>query len=422
MGNLEKCMEADDLVNGGIRKAGRPRPAFATMSGESRGFHLLITTLIALSVVGLICFMISYIRGHQDLGSNNVIPWGMPIIVAIYLIGVSAGLHILAFFIYILGRKEWKPIMRMAVYLAIVLISGAMISLALDLGRPEKMWRLFVFSYLSNMNSMFAVNAIIYPCYLLADLIYLIALICEKEKLSRLMGMMAFGWAVLTHAGTGLIFGLVAARESWFSPLKPLEFVIVAFTSSLALLVVVIVITFKLTRRHLRPEWIISLGKLIVIFLVGLILLIWIEELPRLYLFNPQGKEALIFMLTGRYSWVFWVFQVFLGEVVPLSVLLHPRLRKTIRGVFTAALLIVIGVFFERLYLVIPGLAYPQSYALGKIEGLYGAVGSFPFTVVESLMSLGIFALLALFFILGLKHLELLPTDASGEQRSIVTG
>jgi Ni/Fe-hydrogenase subunit HybB-like protein len=52
--------------------------------------------------------------------------------------------------------------------------------------------------------------------------------------------VIAFGWAIITHGGTGAIFGFIAAREPWFSPLSPFEFIIAAFTSSLALLILVL--------------------------------------------------------------------------------------------------------------------------------------------------------------------------------------
>lgn len=382
---------------------------FETMEGKSKGFYILVVLLAGLSLSGFISFMISYIEGHQVIGTSNVIPWGMPIVIAIYLIGLSAGLHILAFLIHILGRKEWKSIIRMAVFMAIVLIFGAMISIALDLGRPEKVWRLFVFVYLNNMASMFAINSIFYSCYLAAASIYLMTLFADKEKLSKIMGMVAFCWAMLTHGGTGAIFGLIAAREPWFSSLKPLEFIMAALTSSLALLAVVMVLTFKLTRRPARDDLVISLGKLTAGFLCGLILLIWLGELAHGY--KPE-REASIFMLLGPFSWLFWSFQVFLGEVIPLVILFHPRWRKTVRGVVTASSLIVVGVFFERFYLVIAGLAHPLPYFPGRIEGIYGAPGYFPVTPVEMVMSLGIFSFLALLFLLGLRYLQLLPVEA----------
>src|SRR3989339_681667 len=319
---------------------------YTKMEGNSRGFYALTTTLAVFAFIGFICFMITYIEGHQVLGSSNAIPWGMPIIIAIYLIGLSAGLHILAFLIHILGRKEWKSVIRMAVFMAIILIFGAMVSIALYLGRPEKFWRLFMLFYMNNMGSMFAINAIFYSCYFASASIYLMALLANKEKLSKIMGMVAFCWAMATHGGTGAIFGLISTRATFFSGLKPFEFILAALTSSLALLVVVIVL---------------------------------------------------------------------IGEVIPLVILFHPKTGKTVNGVVAASILIVVGVFFERLNLIIPGLAYPQHYFPGEIEGIYGAVGSFPITPVEFFLSLGIFALLALIYILGLKNLELLPVGENVE-------
>lgn len=392
---------------------------FSSIEGKSRGYYTAVGILVLLSIVGCLGFMVSYIKGHQVFGSNNIIPWGMPIVIAIYLIGLSAGLHILAFLIHILGRKEWIPIIRMAVFMAIVLIFGAMVSIALDLGRPEKSWRLFMFFYLNNMTSMFAINAIFYPCYLAAASIYLMMLFANNEKFSKIMGMVAFCWAMLTHGGTGLIFGLIASRGPWFSALKPFEFIMVALTSSLALLVIVMIVTFYSTHRQAREELVTSLGKLIAGFLCGVILLIWISELSHGY---KPDNGASIFMLSGPFSWIFWGFQVFLGEVIPLFILFHPRLRKTVKGVATASVLIVIGVFFERYYLVIPGLAYPQSYFPGKIEGGYGAVGSFPITAIETMISIGMFAFMGFLFILGLKYLELLPVDEQGKQTPVPAG
>ena len=381
---------------------------FTCMEGKSRGFYISVAILAALSLLGFIGFMISYIEGHQVLGTSNAIPWGMPIVIAIYLIGLSAGLHIVAFLIHILGRKEWKPVIRMAVFLAGVLIFGAMASIALDLGRPEKVWRLFMFFYLNNMTSMFAVNSIFYSCYFIADSIYLMALFANKEKLSKIMGMVAFCWAILTHAGTGLIFGLIVARGPWFSSLKPFEFIMAALTSSLALLVVVIVVTFKITKRQARNELVVSLGKLVAGFLCGLLLLIGVGEVTHAYI---PDNHASAFMLAGPFSWLFWVFQVIVGEIIPLFILFHPGLGKKVKGVVIASILIVVGVFFERFYLVIAGLSYPLSYFPGEIEGRYGAVGFYPLTPVESMVSVGMFAFMGFLFIMGLKYLELLPAN-----------
>jgi Ni/Fe-hydrogenase subunit HybB-like protein len=387
---------------------------FVTLEGKTRGYRTAVVVLGVLALSGLIAFIISYIQGHQMFGSNNVIPWGMPIVLTIFLIGLSAGSLILSSLTYVFGRQEYKPIARMAVVLAIVLIFGAMLSIATDLGRPEKFWRLFMFFYLNNMRSMFAINGILYGGYFVLSLLYLGIIFANKPAITKIMGTLVVCWAVLVHMGTGAIFGFIAAREAWVSAIKPLEFLSAALTSGLSLLIVVVVIVLKLSGREINKKMVISLGRLLVLFIILLVVLILIDKLTHVY--SPH-REATLYMLFGHYSWIFWGLQIGLGVVIPLLILLNPRLNKTVHWVVLAATSVVIGVFFERYYLVIPGAAYPQPYySPGNIEGIWGSLGSFSLTPVEIVLSAGIIALLGLLFILSLKYLELLPPKVKVEK------
>ncbi|MBI2287793.1 MAG: polysulfide reductase NrfD [Chloroflexi bacterium] len=212
------------------------------------------------------------------------------------------------------------------------------------------------------------------------------------------------------HMGTGAIFGFVAAREPWFSPLRPLEFLVAALVSGLALLILAVVFTLKFTRRDLKKEMIFSLGRLMSVFIITLLVLVFVDKMTHFY---EPAREATVYMLAGPSSWVFWGLQIGMGGVIPLVILFNSRWNKTIRGIALAAASVVIGVFFERFYLVIPGAAYPLELYPGEIEGVWGAVGSFPITPVETMLSVGIIALLGLVFVLGLKFMELLPVAES---------
>ena len=388
---------------------------FVTIEGKSRNYRLTVVVLAALVLFGLACFGLAYIHGHHLFGSSNVIPWGMPIVLAIYLIGLSAGSLILSSLTYVFGQEQYRPIARMAVLLAIVLIFGAMISIAVDLGRPEKFWRLFMFFYLNNMTSMFAINGVLYGGYFVISLVYLGFILAGQTTVTRIMGIIAVCWAVLVHMGTGAIFGFVAAREAWVSPIKPFEFLAAALTSGIALLILVTIFTMKFTGRDLKKEIITSLGSMLSMFIIVLFVLIFIDKLTHLYV---PHREATLYMLAGPFSWIFWILQIGLVVVVPLIILFNPRLKNTIKGVAWASLSVVVGIFFERYFLVIPGAAYPQHYYPGKIEGIYGAVGYFPLTAPEIGLSIGIFAMLALLFVLGLKYLEALPPVEIAEQVS----
>ena len=388
---------------------------FVKLEGKSRSYYLVVAALVVVTLVGVTCFGIAYASGHQTFGSTNAIPWGLPITLAIFLIGLSAGLHILAFLIYILGHDQYRKVIRMAVFLAVVLIFGAIVSIAVDLGRPEKFWRLFMFFYLNNMSSMFAINAIFYTSYLISAVVYLIALLANMKKFSVVMGMVAFGWAMLTHGGTGAIFGFIGARETWFSALSPFEFILAAFASSIPLLTLVLLLVFKSTGRKIDWSVIGSLAGLTKIFLISLIIAMLVNELTHIY---PSDRSAIMYMLFGHYAWLFWALQIFLGIVVPLFLLFYKKTRASPVALIAGSILVVIGIFIKRYYLVIPGAAYPQHYAPGHIEGVYGALGRFTLTPVEIGWALGMCAFLALVFILGLKYLELLPAKEDEEQVS----
>jgi Ni/Fe-hydrogenase subunit HybB-like protein len=270
---------------------------------------------------------------------------------------------------------------------------------------------------LNNMRSMFALNGILYGGYFLIGMIYLGTIFSDKYKFIKLMGKIAIGWAALVHMGTGAIFGFIATRPIFFSPIKPFEFLSAAMVSGLALLIIVVAAVFKFTKRNLNKEIIFSLSRLLRVLIIVLAVMVLVDKLTHLY---PPDREATIWLLTGPYSWTFWLLQVGFGYALPLVILFHPLYGKTFKGVIMASFLVVIGIFGERFSLVIPGAAYPLPFYPGKIEGIWGMAGSFPITPVEFFMSLGIFTLMGFLFLVGLKNLELLPVDEIGQQTSEV--
>src|SRR3972149_8095498 len=111
------------VLNEGFRMA----LVFSKIEGKSREFYTLFVLLSIFSLIGFICFMVSYISGHHVLGSSSIIPWGMPITITIYLIGLSAGSLILSSLTYVFGKEEYRPIARLAVFLALFFFFCALI-------------------------------------------------------------------------------------------------------------------------------------------------------------------------------------------------------------------------------------------------------------------------------------------------------
>jgi molybdopterin-containing oxidoreductase family membrane subunit len=386
--------------------------SYSPVEGKSKSYKWLVAVLAALALLGLVSFFVSYVQGHQVLGTNNAVPWGMPIILFVYFIGLSAGSLILSSLTYVFGQEQYKPIARIAVFTAVLLIFAAMVFIAVDLGRPEKFWRLFMFFYLNNMKSMFAINGILYSGYFVISLVYFGFIVANKPKFTKIIGTIAVIWAIMVHTGTGTIWGVVGTREIYSSPIKPFEFLVAAITSGTGLLILIVTATLYFTKRAIDKKLIFSLARLLSMVIVVLLVMVFFDKLIHAYF---PAREGAVFLFTGPYWWLFWCLQIGMGIVIPLIILFHPRAGKTVKGVLLASASVVIGVLGERAALVIPGTAQVQQLYPGTIEGVWGAVGTFPITFWETALSIGIIALAALPFVLGLKFLDILPAGQNSE-------
>jgi molybdopterin-containing oxidoreductase family membrane subunit len=378
--------------------------SFTAVKGNSRNYKILVGVLAALVIAGVTAYMIAYLYGFRLWGVNNSVTWGQLITVDFFFIGLSAGSLVVSSLVYVLGQERYKPIGRVAVFMGLLLMFGAMLTVLTDLGRVEKFWRLFMYFYLSNMKSMFGINGIFYAGYLLLLGTYLVAAL-SGSKLTKYIAPVAVLWAILVHMGTGAIVGFIETRHVMYSPLKPVEFVSAAFASGLALVMLLSWLTLKFSKRPLDKEMFVSLGKFLAVLIIILMVLVATDKLTHFY---PPKREAVMFLIAGPWAWIFWL-QVVLGYFIPLGILVNPWLRKKVGWVIAACAICVVGIFFERAAIIFPGLSQPLEYYPGEIAGIWGARGGFLIMPAETLQTLGIVAVLGLLFVLGLKFLDLLP-------------
>ncbi|MCX5998773.1 MAG: polysulfide reductase NrfD [Chloroflexi bacterium] len=384
---------------------------FTSVEGKSRKYKILAGILGLMTLVGIISYAISYSKGFRLWGINNSVIWGQLITVDIFFIGLSAGSLVVSSLTYVLGREEYKPIGRMAVFMGLLLMAGAMVSVLTDLGRAEKFWRLFGFFYTNNMTSMFAINGIFYGGYILLLLLYLGAALSGSNK-TKIIAPIAVLWAVLVHTGTGAIFGFIQTRDILYSPMKPIEFVSAAIASGTALVMVISYLTLKFSGRDIPKNMFVSLGRLLSVLIIILVVLVAVDKLTHFY---PAENDSILYLSQGPWAWIFWGMQITLGYVVPLVILFHPRWGKTLKGVLLAAGINVIGIFGERMGIIFPGLSEPLYLYPGDVQGIWGARGGFQITPAETLITVGIFCLLGFVYVLGIKYMNLLPPKKGAE-------
>lgn len=381
---------------------------YTKIEGKSTGYYGLILLLGVIVVIGLYEFVGGMRLGHESFGTTNIVPWGMPITTVIFFIGASAGALMLSSLTYVFGKEEYKPVSRISIFLAILLIIGALSTIEGELGRPDRFLNLMIYGP-GNLTSMFAVNAFLYSGYILLSIVYLWTTFREDlQKVTKMLGASAAALAIFVHAGTGAIFGFIVAKELWFSPLLPVLFIVAALTSGVALLILILTVTFRFTGHRMDEKLVVGLGTYLSAFLLLQLFLVVVENLVRSY-GGIGGGEMTKFLFSGPYSFVFWVIQIFMGTLVPIAILFT---RKTMLKVQIASLLAVIGVFAERFSLVIPGQSVPPLQVVGRTAmGFYGEPAVYSASGAEVAIILGVVGALGILYLLGLKVIKLLPSS-----------
>ena len=384
---------------------------FESIEGRSGAYYAVMSTLAALAVAGLIVTWWVSSRGIWVTGMTNRVPWGLQIVMAVYYIGLSAGSLVISGLYGVFGKLEYKPFARLAVYLAMLFLIAGLLSILTDQGRMD---RVFVepFVYF-NLQSMFSINPLLYIGHILICVVYLWALFREMEKLTKVVATLAFGWAFCVHSGTGAIFGF-GARMLYESPLLPASFVAAAMASGTALMILVIVALFRITRRRLDDALVVWLGRFLAICLIVVLYFLAVENAYRAYVVELRAA-ALYYLFGGFHSVLFWGGLVIAGCCVPMWILFRRKTGRTVRWIVVACSLVVFGVLCERYVIVIPGLTHPPELFPGLEvvgTGIEEGIAGYRVSAAEVVQALGVLGAIGFLFVGGLKHLQLLPTEA----------
>lgn len=394
---------------------------FESIDGNSFEYRLMMIAFAAFAIIGLISTLYIIDKGLWVTGMYSRVPWGLQIVMAVYYIGLSAGSLVISGLYGVFGKLEYKPFARIAVYVAMLFLIAGLLSILTDQGRMD---RVFVEPFVHfNLQSMFSINPILYIGHILICVVYLWALFTEKRTLTKVIATLAFGWAFCVHSGTGAIFGF-GARVLYESPLLPASFVAAAMASGTALMIIMIVTLFKVTKRHLDDELIIWLGRFLAICILVVVYFIFVENAYRAYVIELR-QAAIYYLFGGIHSLLFWIGLIFIGCVIPMFILFNRKHGKSIRWIVLASSLVIFGVLCERYVIVIPGLTHPVELFPGMEitqSVIQEGVTSYSISFLEVLQAIGVFGIIGFLFGFGLKIFKLLPTEARVLEQPSITG
>ena len=282
--------------------------------------------------------------------------FGLNIAIYFYLTGLSAGSFILSTLAYGFGMKQFKPIGKVGVVLATLLLIIAPFFLLIHIGMPFRAWHLFIYLNWSSPITWGSFLLILYP---INCIVYGYFMFKENLRLTRIFALIGIPLAVSVHGYTGFILAFGKARPLWNTALMPILFLVSAVVSGIALMIIVYIIKSRFFSREkkINRELVFSLGKLLAwvivfdLFLVGCDLIV-------LSISHSDAQAVAHLILQGKYSLMFLLIENFLGKIVPFILLIVPRFRS-LTTVTVASILVVIGIFFMRYVVVVAGEFLP---------------------------------------------------------------
>lgn len=351
--------------------------------------------------------------GHRLSAYTSYVPWGLWVAAYIYFIGLSAGAFLLSSLIYVFGVRRLDQIGRLSLYVAVVTLLMALLTIWFDIGHMERFWEVFS---RPQFHSMMAWMVWLYTAYfvlLLGELYYAMrrdwaplapAQVDRDNRRLQILGTIGVPLAIAFHGGVGSLFGTVVARDLWHSPIYPLLFLAGALISGGGLITFVVAYLWP-TRDDEWRDLTQSLGKIVLGLLAVGVLLEWAEYSIPMWYGVGQEYTRLVYVLFGPYWYVYWGVHVLLGVAVPVLMLWRSRNPFTIGA---AGGLIAATYFAERLNLVIPGLVFPE---LKGLESAYLShrlsYGYFP-SLFEWQVAAGVAAIGVALFYLGYRYLPLM--------------
>jgi molybdopterin-containing oxidoreductase family membrane subunit len=316
----------------------------------------------------------------------------------------------------VFGKTDYKPLAPLSGLLAIALLLGGLTVLMLDLGRPD---RLIVAMTYYNFKSIFALNIFLYSGFMGFVIVYLWTMMERRmNRFTPVAGLFAFIWRMALTTGTGSIFGFLVARQAYDSALLAPLFIALSFSYGLAVFLLVLMMACKGSGRPVGDALMAKFARLQVIFISAGLYFVTIYYLTNLYFTRHHAFDRFILMDGGIYTLLFWLGPVLLGGVLPLVLLLHPRIGQMRRRITACAALVVGGGFAQMYVTIIGGQAFPLVIFPGRqVSSSFsdGVINSYSPSLPEWLLGFGGVAIVGIIVMVAIKVMGFLPERLDDE-------
>ena len=322
--------------------------------------------LAILLVLGAYATVLRFFRG---LGASthltDAFPWGLWIGFDVMCgVMLAAGGFTLTAGVYLFNLKKFKPIVRPTVLTAFLGYLLVVVALFFDLGRGYRIWHPLV---MWNPRSVMFEVAWCVTLYSTVLSLEFCGVIFERFQMYRLMKLQKMMLIPLVIAGVmlstlhqsslGSLYLIVPNKlhPFWYTPLLPVLFFLSAVCVGLAMTIFESSMSAKHFGKQLELPLIKSLGRTLLVMLC-VYSVVRFEDLLH--------RGALGLLKRGGWETGLFLVEIALACVLPILLLVIPKVRENPKGLYLASVLSLLGFVTNRMNIAITGMeaAAGQQY------------------------------------------------------------
>ncbi len=413
--------------------------------GKSGKLWIGFLVIIILAALG--GYVVQLRKGLIITDMRDYALWGIYISNFVFFVAISLVGSLVTAILRLSGAKWSTPLTRISEIIAVAAIIMAGLSIIIDMGRPERLFYLFIHGRLQSpiiwdvvvISTYLVISVLLLYYPLLPDFAILEKYFKNKPKLNRRYGKLSLNWtgtatqhkyynksikilsvliipvAFGIHTVTAWLFA-TTYRPGWDSSNFGPYFIAGAFVAGAGAVISVMYILRKTHRleAYITDMHFDKMGKLLVLLCAIYLYFNINEYLVPAYKNTVEEAAHLKGLFLGEYASLFWL--VIVGSLVmPIIVLIFPQGRKPL-PVFIIGLIVVVGAWWKRYLIVTPTLLHPFLPIQGVPESWHHY---FP-SAMEWIITFGTLASALLIITLLVRYLPIIPIHETAEEQGIL--
>ena len=356
----------------------------------SRSYWLWIGFLLAMLVTGFAAYLYQLDQGLMVTGLSRDVSWGFYIAQLTFMVGVAASAVMLVVPYYLHGYKEFGRIAILGELLAVASVIIAMLFVAVDLGKPERLANMLLHP---SPSSVLFWDFVVLNGYLLVNLI--IGWNMLKSERSGLappnwvkpLIYLSIPWAVSIHTVTAFLYSGLPGRGFWLTAIMAPRFLASAFAAGPAVLLLLTMVLRRFAGFNAGPRAVQTLAKIVCYGISLHLFFFGLEVFTVFYSQIPDHMAHIRYLYAGMHGhsdmvpWMWSALFMGLGAVV---LLLVPAWRKRPAVLCAACILVFAATWIDKGLGMMAG-----GYTPNPLHEITEYAPSF----VELLVSAGVYAL-----------------------------